>query len=108
MIDRKKVIEGLELCTAEIPPDGSMHQYDFCIKCPYHDPVFIYCFNKNALMKDALEVIKEQEPVAPTHSYSVYRCGKCGYIVGIDDIKGVPGYKSHYCADCGKGVKWHD
>lgn len=60
MIDRKKVIKGLELCTAEIPPDSSMHQYDFCIKCPYHDPVFIYCFNKNALMKDALEVIKEQ------------------------------------------------
>ena len=57
---REKVLQGLELCTAEIPPDSSMHQYDFCIKCPYHDPVFIYCFNKNALMKDALEVIKEQ------------------------------------------------
>lgn len=107
MIDRKKVIEGLELCTAEIPPDGSMHQYDFCIKCPYHDPVFIYCFNKNALMKDALEVIKEQEPVEPkkiphsiTYPGSTYICGNCKIeILEPDD---------NFCPYCGRAVKWDD
>lgn len=60
------------------------------------------------IMKEILSMMEDLEPVALTRSYSVYRCGKCGYIVGIDDIKGVPGYKNRYCADCGRGVKWHD
>ena len=59
-----------------------------------------------AYIDEGAELLKEQEPVAPTHSYSTYSCGKCGCIVGIDDKKGVPGCKNRYCADCGRKVKW--
>lgn len=106
MIDRKKVIEGLELCTAEIPPDSSMHQYDFCIKCPYHDPVFIYCFNKNVLMKDALKVIKDQEPKLVDNIQirtldTVGDCPSCG--IGVSKR-----YHPMHCGLCGQAVKWDE
>ncbi len=49
---------------------------------------------------DALELLKEQEPVKPTYEdyfgNKIARCGKCnGYIVR---------YK--YCPGCGQAVKW--
>lgn len=48
MPDREKVIKGLECCQ---PP------YD-CHNCPYD---WDYCFMKNQLHKDALDLLKEQD-----------------------------------------------
>lgn len=56
MIDREKVIKGLEHCL-EIEGDGS------CVGCPYDDD----CFSENVecsepMMRDALALLKAQEP----------------------------------------------
>ena len=52
MIDRKKVLTGLEcLITDEVPCEG----------CPYSDGS--YCVS--GIAKDAFELLKEQEPVKP-------------------------------------------
>lgn len=80
---------------------------DHAVHTPGEAP-FIISLDDGIAICEAIELLKEQEPVAPAHSYSTYRCGKCGHIVGIDDINGVPGYKNRYCADCGKAVKWYD
>lgn len=95
MSKRKKVIAALSECN----PFNQCYEE----RCPYYKDN--NCLE--SLHEDILKLLKEQEPVAPTHSYSTYRCGKCGHIVGIDDIKGVPGYKNRHCADCGREVKWH-
>ncbi len=61
MLDREKVIKGLEICTADIPIENGMHKDDMCQKCPYHNEKYAYCFEKNKLMQDALALLKEQE-----------------------------------------------
>lgn len=90
MIDREKVLAGLESCADRT---GAL-----CRTCPYD---FIH--NENCMgdmAQDALELLKEQEPIKPTYEdflgNRVARCGKCnGYIVR---------YK--YCPGCGQAVKW--
>ena len=61
-MDREKVIKGLECCTAEL--GTNQHQDDFCAVCPYKDkdPESWYCFHKIDLMRDALALLKAQEP----------------------------------------------
>lgn len=48
MIDKNKVIEGLEMC-----------QHGKCFDCPYWDGT-IYC-SKLELLSDALELLKDKE-----------------------------------------------
>ena len=59
MAELEKVIKALELCTCELPLDNKVHLSDLCEKCPYHAEGQSYCFKKNNLMKDALELLKE-------------------------------------------------
>ena len=96
MTNREKVIKGLEHCLE-----------DGCRGCPYEKncDVFDNAFS-GTLVKDALELLKAHEPVKPTHSYSTYHCGMCGYLVGIDGINNVEGCKNQYCANCGRKVDW--
>lgn len=105
MIDRKKVIKGLEICTADIPIENGIHKDDMCQKCPYHNEKYAYCFEKNKLMQDALVLLKEQEAVEPRecqYPHGTYACGFCDYIpIGNKD-----GYRANYCPECGKAVKW--
>jgi len=63
MHDREKVINGLEMCTHDIPISNNVHKYDFCKKCPYHNGNDEFCTNFTMLMRDALELLKEQEAV---------------------------------------------
>lgn len=54
---------------------------------------------------DALELLKEKEPVKPKevkmYPTGQYACGFCGHIsVGSKD------YHAKYCPECGKAVKW--
>ena len=104
MTDREKVIKGLECCVK--------HDEDFktspcsSLDCPYLDDcAFKNYFVKTSLMRDALELLKEQEPVKPRFAdgvhYTVnkYLCGACGHHINQN---------SRYCEGCGRAVKWDD
>jgi hypothetical protein len=104
MTDREKVIKGLECIAGYIV---------FCANCKYSDVNGSgrgdRC--KRDCAKDAIALLKAQEPVEPiidTHweTPSVYendvkvtenKCGACG--AGIDKW-------DKYCRVCGRKVKW--
>ena len=91
MPDRKKVIQWLEACSCGCE-DGCPYEYDGLV---HH----VEC--KADLMKDALELLKEQEPVEPVEKRNrgfYYACGSCGKPLGI--------VLPSYCQYCGKAVKW--
>ena len=64
------------------------------------------------IAKDALALLKEQEPVEPTFKQDydgifVWACGSCGAYMyhiyeGIDKAKEY----AKYCRQCGRPVKW--
>lgn len=96
MPDRDKVIRALEICS-EVGDNAYCPQ-----RCPYMQPGFI-CSGSNGLMKDALALLKEQEPVEPgrecsgggTTWWNV--CGACRTAINPND---------KYCHECGRAVKW--
>ena len=54
------------------------------------------------IARNALELLKEQEPVAPVLVGRMWECGKCHAPVGIfmDD------QRDQFCRTCGRSVKW--
>lgn len=99
MIDREKVIKGLECCI-KYPKE-----YGDCMggNCPYG--THVECHNK--LLQDARTLLKTQEPVEPKmmefvdegltwEKYEVPTCGACGALLG----------DALFCPMCGKAVKW--
>lgn len=94
MPDREKVIKGLERCSG-----GRLNP---CFGCPY-DEEETDDFCEDILMKDAIALLKEQEPVEPTYNEShlyvsdAFRCGVCGCLVN---------FHAKYCQNCGRKVKW--
>lgn len=105
MIDREKVIKALKCC-------AGTNEGKTCIyiatanNCPYEDLLGEYegayyeC--TTALATDALELLKEQEPVKPDYMPTTleWSCGNCGQ--SFDRCK----YK--YCPYCGRKVKWDE
>ena len=95
MIDREKMIKGLEICSDDTKK---------CHGCPYLMTDAPRCWD--VVMKDALELLKGQEPVEPipydldTPVTTVMRCYKCGWC-NADITAGNP-----YCWHCGRKVKW--
>lgn len=92
MADSEKVKKGLECHKSGICDNGKM-------LCPYWKEE-ADCSKK--LIDDALELLKEQEPVKPIEGDPVtqgfkYLCGKCHWKI-------VRNYT--YCEHCGKKVKW--
>ena len=102
MIDREKVIKGLEICLED----------EYCNGCPYEEN----CFDPDTdnpwgsyLKRDALALLKEQEAVKPyvtgrgesfeTAETWWYACGNCHEALDPDD---------KYCRHCGRQVKWDD
>jgi hypothetical protein len=79
-------------------------------------------FNEDAPIKislecveDILELLKEQEPVAPVmvpHSRGIaYNCGACGTEIAVirDTISaGWAKENVRYCQRCGRAVNWDD
>ena len=59
--------------------------------------------NTTNAMRDALELLKEQEPAEPVMKkgrlFTAPTCRKCGYFFQT-------GTKPNYCQECGKAVKW--
>ena len=92
MIDKEKVIKGINCCLA-----GG---FVMCEECPYMDKASKSCKGTDGVLKDALELLKEQEPIAPkqqeeTHVWTV--CGNCSqHLIS----------KWIYCPYCGRKVKW--
>jgi len=93
VLDREKVIKGLEQFKADFKP---------------------FCGNKSdwARVDDALALLKEQEPQETrlVRHYSrpgVYadlwlHCEKCGGKIGDGP------YRPRYCPECGRKVNWGD
>ena len=60
------------------------------------------------ICKDALALLKAQEPVAPirrsAHAQGAdevwYECGKCGEFLGVNR------HSKQFCAKCGMEMKW--
>ena len=83
MTDREKVINGLE---AIVNDDWMWKKADYYA----------------GICKDALALLKAQEPIAP-HDYDPviyghrYTCGNCHHSLWRND---------NYCSQCGKKVKW--
>lgn len=104
MADRDKVIKGLELCSRE--PKQTI---GCLLDCPYED--VDGC--RKVLMRDALALLKAQEPVAPVRKSflvsapdeygatpSMTVCGACGaWLLTVEP-------RAKYCPNCGRAVKW--
>lgn len=83
---REKVIKGLEI---HLKPNSR------CVGCPY--PNNGLCGDQ--LYRDALALLKAQEPVEPVYEIGITRCGQCNH--EIDKYGG-----DNYCPQCGRAVKW--
>ena len=106
MTEREKVIKGLMCIAGDVV---------FCAHCKYSDVNGSgrgdRC--KRNCAKDALALLKGQEPVAPIQDAydkedDIFRCGACGAVVG-ETFLGPPGeceVRHNYCPECGKAVKW--
>lgn len=109
MTNREKVIKGLEICTKDIPMSNAVHKSDFCKECPYYNAENHYCWNQIVMMRDALALLKEKDPIEPIELiddfYPIgdplrtigWKCSKCmGRLGGLEN----------YCPNCGCEVKW--
>ena len=102
MPDSKKVIYAIERCTCHVP--------DACRDCPY-DAGHPYNECIEMLLKDAAELLKEQEPVKPVKTWNTYLCGNCNRNVYHEERQGcLVLYEERYtyCPNCGRAVKWDD
>lgn len=103
MTKTEKVIKGLEGC--------QQGNYELCKACPYHELYPNICIIERN--REALELLKAQEPIKPTVSVDTWICSKCGHALEsqelIDD-KENPQILVHeqyaFCPSCGKAVKW--
>lgn len=94
MPDREKVIHDLERCTCNEP--------FACRDCSHNVKLGDGC--TEYLLKDALELLKEQEPVEAVDNPEgpwFALCGECGHSLGFREI-----FK--FCPHCGKEVKWNE
>lgn len=99
MPDRKQVIKAIEACMDQNHPA-------YCNECYLDGPGFgIVCREK--LMRDALALLREQEPVEPENE----NCPECGYTLhrisydGPD--KGLRHEWFRFCPSCGRAVAWN-
>ena len=109
MMDREKVIKGLECCLPMTTRNGLAD----CKQCPYDRKITLEggvteCCHD--LMAEALALLKAQEPVKPVRKQGLYLCGNChetavGYVADFTRrlIK-----LDNYCRKCGRAVKWND
>lgn len=98
MTDLEKAIKGLKCCAATIRG---------CAACPTECPYYGKCLGGGNgvffdLMKDALAMLKAQEPVEPMKRIEETEwtvCGCCkSHIIS----------KWSFCPYCGKAVKWNE
>lgn len=102
----EKVIKGIKCCL-------SGGNADSCGPCPYKDE----CANAvgkspSPLRRDAISLLKAQEPVKPYIDYDgqdVWRCGSCGAtLFHLSHTQADENEQNcvKFCRYCGKAVKW--
>lgn len=100
MIDREKVIYSIERCICHVP--------DACRDCGYDNEPCPKCFEH--LLRDALSLLKAQEPKPPRIAQTIdrifYACDNCGKSLFVIDGVNLSTYFPKYCAECGRAVKW--
>lgn len=89
MDDREKVVEALEMSYKYSNVDENN------------------ALVPQQLVRDALALLKAQEPVKPTwyqvgRWFKTWRCGACGGTLVFRNGEDKP----NYCTDCGRAVKW--
>lgn len=95
MDEIEKVIKCLEMCVS--------NSFECSLKCPYAAPVSSgFCYDN--LMRDALELLKAQQPIEPNDHDPViygarYTCGACRHKIYRNE---------NYCHNCGRQVKWNE
>ena len=85
MIDRKKVIKGLEAILEETAD----------------------MFYRSTI-QDALALLKAQEPVEPILDIDEWKCGNCGHALEHQELLGdnvLFHEQYNYCPECGRMVK---
>ena len=101
---KEDVLKGLECCQVSMSEEDPFTK---CEECPYNDLSVYVQDCRSHLCKDALELMKEQEPMIPVFlpirdRYIVtkqcnYRCVNCGELICRSDL---------FCEHCGRPVKW--
>ena len=95
---RRKVLDGLELCLKGLSD-----------LCPYKDSDAPGgC--RDELMYDAMVLLKAQEPVEPVVDIDTWKCGKCGHTLEHQELLGdnvLFHEQYNYCPECGMAVKWY-
>ena len=108
MADREKVIKGLEVHMDLLGGN--------CNDCPYHSDEEIWPQCSLRILKDALELLKEQEAktgkwILDDEDANSWECSECGGLLIIND--GTPHENDWYfCPYCGskleeQAVKWN-
>ena len=104
MADREKVKKGLDLCLTGEPST--------CKDCPYDaECKEARGIGPSPLRRDALELLKGQEPVKPVVNVDEWVCGCCGTRLERQELIS-PNAIFHdffeYCPHCGKKVDWKE
>ena len=101
-IDREKVKKGLECCKASTNDDP----FRQCSECPYNDISISVQDCRAVLSADALELLREQEPIpVKIHRVSASIGIKCGTCPNCKEGLNSEVYP-HWCGFCGQAVKW--
>ena len=109
MADMEKVINGLEHGIEKLDTILNMQHGFNCTQCPYYKECetegILVCL---PMMRDALELLKAQEPVKPYAEYCEHTgtkwlvCGACHEPMNKTSEE----TWSNYCPNCGREVKW--
>ena len=96
-VDREDVILELETCLT-----SSCRGFKPGVYCPFNDDVW------NSV-RDAVAMLKAQEPVEPVVDIDTWKCGNCGHTLEHQQLLGdnvLFHEQYNYCPDCGGKVKW--
>ena len=96
-MDREDVILELETCLT-----SSCRGFKPGVYCPFNDDVW------NSV-RDAVAMLKAQEPVEPVVDIDTWKCGNCGHTLEHQQLLGdnvLFHEQYNYCPDCGGKVKW--
>ena len=92
MINSDNIIQGLKCCQISMSDE---EPFTKCHECPYNDVSICVQDCRSELCKDALELLKEQEPIEPKAGKWITRLRHEHYPSGKP-------YEEDFCSECGK------
>jgi len=97
MTDREKAIRAVETC------------FDSWID--KHRNMGLDLHEVERLKHEAMEMLKEQEPIEPKVDVDEWRCRNCGHKLEHQELLGenvLFHEQYNYCPQCGRAVKWDE